>query len=193
MPYTYLTNYAKREFHGSALPNAYGSFNFSVSWKGLTLATLFTYQLGGKVIDYNYQSLRQASGSSPSSLHTDVQKAWTYAQQTSENAIDRNGIPLLTTNPLLPGGVTPNLYSTSSHWLHSASYLVLKNINLTYQFPKSLVRKIDLEGIALTVTCENLFTLTSLKGMNPQQSFDGTQYNYLVTPRVFSVGLNVRF
>ena len=133
------------------------------------------------------------SGSSPSSLHSNVNNAWTYADQTAENAINRNGEPVLTTNALLPGSITANLYSTSSRWLKSASYLVMKNINLTYQFPKSLVRKIDLEGIALTVACENMFSLTSLKGMNPQQSFDGTQYNYLVTPRVFSVGLNVRF
>jgi hypothetical protein len=28
--------------------------------------------------------------------------------------------------------------------------------------------------------------------LNPQQSFSGSQGNYLVTPRVFSVGLNVK-
>jgi len=192
-PYSYLTSYAKKEFHGSSMPNAYGSFNLSASWKGLTLSTLFTYQLGGKVIEYNYQSLMSPSGSSPSALHVDTQNSWTYAQQTQEAAVDPNGIPVLATNPTLPGDLSANLNSTSSRWLKSASYLVLKNINLSYQFPKSLVRKIDLEGLALTVTCENLFSLTSVKGMNPQQSYDGTQYNYLVTPRVFSVGLNVKF
>ena len=31
------------------------------------------------------------------------------------------------------------------------------------------------------------------QGMNPQMSYAGTQSNSLVTPRVFSVGLNVRF
>ena len=72
-------------------------------------------------------------------------------------------------------------------------YLILKNINLTYQLPKSLVRKIDLDAIALTVACENLFTKTARKGMNPQQNFSGTQSNTFVTPRVFSVGLNVKF
>ena len=164
-----------------------------MTWKGLTLATLFTYQLGGKVIEYNYQNLLTVSGSSPSSLHKDILNSWTFANQTDYDAIDRNMLPVITSNALLPAEVAANLNSTSSRWLKSASYLVLKNINLTYQFPKSLVRKIDLEGIALTVACENLFSLTSLKGMNPQQSFDGTQYNYLVTPRVFSVGLNVRF
>ena len=36
-PYSYLTTYGKREFHGSAMPTAYGSFNFSVSYKAFSL------------------------------------------------------------------------------------------------------------------------------------------------------------
>ena len=55
--YTYLTTYGKREFHGSAMPTAYGSFNVSASYKAFSLYTLFTYQLGGKVMDNNYQRL----------------------------------------------------------------------------------------------------------------------------------------
>ena len=193
VPYTYLTTYAKKEFHGSALPNAYGSFHFTVSWKGLSLYTLFTYQLGGKVMDSNYSSLMSASGT-PYSLHKDVLNGWTYDQATATDAIDRNGIPQLNNAPLIPGtSIEPDLNSTSSRWLTSASFLILKNINLTYDLPKSLVRKVDLEGIALTLACENLFTKTARKGMNPQQNFAGTQSNTFVTPRVFSVGLNVKF
>ena len=193
VPYTYLTTYAKKEFHGSALASAYGSFHFTVSWKGLSLYTLFTYQLGGKVMDSNYSSLMSASGT-PYSLHKDVLSGWTYDQATATDAIDPNGIPQLNNAPLIPGtSIEPDLNSTSSRWLTSASYLILKNINLTYNLPKSIVNKVDLEGVALTLTCENLFTKTARKGMNPQQNFSGTQSNTFVTPRVFSVGLNVKF
>ena len=192
VPHSYLTTYAKREFHGSAFPTAYGSFNFNIGWKGLTLATLFTYQLGGKVMESNYANLMSPSGT-PYSVHSDVANSWTRDQATDVDAIDPNGIPQFNHGPLIKTGLTADLNNTSSRWLTSASYLVLKNINLTYQLPKSLVRSIDLEGIALTVACENLVTWTSRKGMNPQQSFNGTQNNYLVTPRVFSVGLNVKF
>ena len=193
VPYTYLTSYAKKEFHGSAIPNAYGSFNFTIGWKGLTLYTLFTYQLGGKVMDSNYRSLMSASGT-PYSLHKEAADGWTIEQATKENAIDPDGIPQLNSAPLIPGtNLQPDLNATSSRWLTSASYLILKNLNLTYELPKSLVRKVDLEGVALSVACENLFTKTARKGMNPQQNFNGTQSNTFVTPRVFSVGLNVKF
>jgi outer membrane receptor protein involved in Fe transport len=193
VPYSYNTTYAKKEFHGSAIPNAYGSFNFTIGWKGLTLYTLFTYQLGGKVMDSNYRSLMSASGT-PYSLHKEAADGWTIEQATKENAIDPNGIPQLNSAPLIPGtNLEPDLNATSSRWLTSASFLILKHLHLTYELPKSLVRKVDLEGVALSVACENLFTKTARKGMNPQQSYNGTQSNTFVTPRVFSVGLNVKF
>ena len=192
VPYSYLTTYAKREFHGTSIPKAYGSFNFSVSWRDLTLAALFTYQLGGKVMEDNYAGLMSAGGT-PYALHKDVMKSWTYLQATTDDGIDPNGTPILANGLQLPNGNSLSLNATSSRWLTNASYLVMKNINLTYQLPKSIVNKLDLEGIGLTVACENLFTLTHLRGMNPQYSYSGGQGNYLVTPRVFSVGLNVRF
>ena len=193
VPYSYVTTYAKKEFHGSAIPKAYGGFHFTISWKGLSLYTLFTYQLGGKVMDGNYSSLMSASGT-PYSLHKDVLKGWTVEQATSVDAVDPNGIPQLNNSPLIPGtAIEADLNSTSSRWLTSANYLILKNLNLSYNLPTNLVRKIDLEGVAVTLACENLFTKTARKGMNPQQNFSGTQSNTFVTPRVFTVGVNVKF
>lgn len=185
-PYSYVTNYAKKEFHGSAIAPVYGSFNLGVTWKQLSLNALFTYQIGGKVIDYNYQSLMQA-GSSPSSFHADALKSWTVEDATETSAIWSGDVPVLNYN------LSSQVNATSSRWLTSASYICLKNLNIGYQLPKSLVNKVQLQGVSVNVTCENLFTKTARKGMNPQQAFNGTQYNYLVTPRVFSVGLNVKF
>ena len=192
VPYTYTTSYAKKEFHGSAMPKAYGSFNLNVSWKSLSLYTLFTYSLGGKVLDYNYADL-MAVGTSPKNMHKDILNSWTYNQATATDAVDPNGTPMLNYSPKINSDVTASLYATSSRWLTSASYLILKNINLSYQLPKEWVRKADLEAVTLTLACENLFTKTARQGMNPQMSYSGTQSNYLVTPRVFSFGLNVRF
>jgi TonB-linked SusC/RagA family outer membrane protein len=193
VPYTYVTSYAKKEFHGSSIPKAYGGFHFTVSWKGLSLYSLFTYQLGGKIMDSNYSSLMSASGT-PYSLHADAASGWTHEKATENDAIDPNGIPQLNSAPTIPGtAIEADLNSTSSRWLTSGDYLILKNLNLSYELPKSLVRKIDLDGLTVTLACENLFTCTARKGMNPQQNFAGTQSNTFVTPRVFTVGLNVKF
>ena len=191
--YSYITTYGKREFHGSAIPKAYGGFHFTIGWKGLSLYTLFTYQLGGKVMDSNYSSLMSASGT-PYSLHKDAAKGWTYEQATATDAIDPDGIPQLNNAPTIPGtAVEADLNATSSRWLTSAKYLILKNLNLSYDLPKNWVRPLQLDGVAVTLSCENLFSLTARKGMNPQENYNGTQSNTFVTPRVFTFGLNVKF
>lgn len=191
--YSYITTYGKKEFHGSAIPKAYGGFHFTIGWKGLSLYTLFTYQLGGKVMDSNYSSLMSASGT-PYSLHKDAAKGWTYEQATATDAIDPDGIPQLNNAPTIPGtAVEADLNATSSRWLTSAKYLILKNLNLSYDLPKNWVRPLQLDGVAVTLSCENLFTLTARKGMNPQEKYNGTQSNTFVTPRVFTFGLNVKF
>lgn len=185
-PYAYSPTYAMKEFHGKATPTVYGSFNFDVAWKSLTLSALFTYQIGGKVMDFNYQSLMQTSGN-VSSLHEDALKSWTTADKTADHALDANGTPVLDNN------LSSDNNTTSSRWLQDASYLCFKNLNIGYSLPKKWVKKADLSAVNINVTFENLFTAATLQGMNPQQSYNGTQYNYFVTPRVFSVGLNVKF
>jgi hypothetical protein len=134
-----------------------------------------------------------ASGT-PYSLHKDAAKGWTYEQATATDAIDPDGIPQLNNAPTIPGtAVEADLNATSSRWLTSAKYLILKNLNLSYDLPKNWVRPLQLDGVAVTLSCENLFTLTARKGMNPQEKYNGTQSNTFVTPRVFTFGLNVKF
>ena len=143
-------------------------------------------------MDSNYQEL-MLSQSMPTALHKDVLKGWTAEQATATDAIDRNGVPMLSNAPTIASGVEADLNSTSSRWLTSASYLILKNINLGYQLPKELVRKAGVENVMVTLTCENLFTLTARKGLNPQQTFSGSQSATFVTPRIFSAGVNIKF
>lgn len=187
--YVNNTTYAQKEFHGSALPKVFGSFTGTVSYKSLTLSALFTYSLGGKTYDGVYSSL-MSSGSSPGNYHEDVMKSWRAAPEgmteDSPNRILKDGIPQM--------NYSMNTYNnaSSSRWLTSSDYLVVKNITLSYQLPKSLVKHVDLQGVSVSASCENLWTFTARQGMNPQQSFSGSQSNYLVTPRVFSVGVNIK-
>jgi len=189
--YVGKTTYAKREFHGSAIPTVYGGFNLGASWKGLSLNALFTYSLGGKTYDGVYADLMSAGGT-PSSLHKDVMNSWSEVpagmEATSANRIDPNGIPEINYNTS-----TDNNAGTSSRWLISSNYLVLKNIALSYSFPRNWAKALQMSGITVSVTCENAFILTARQGMNPQQSFGGTQSNYLVPARVLSGAVSFRF
>jgi TonB-linked SusC/RagA family outer membrane protein len=59
------------EYQGSSIPDLYGSFSQSFSFKQLTLSALFTFQIGGKSYDANYQGL-MSSGTYGGALHTDI-------------------------------------------------------------------------------------------------------------------------
>jgi hypothetical protein len=189
--YVYRTTYAKRDWSGSAIPDFMGSFNTAFSYKSLTLSALFTFAYGGKMYDYNYNDLLNSSGT-PGALHVDTKNTWQGAPEgmteTSSNRIDKNQRPAF--------DFTRNTdhVATSTQYLLDASYLVFKNINLSYNLPRTWIHNLDLSGVRLNFTVENLFTLTSVKGMNPQQSFDGAgDVNALTPPRVISFGLNVQF
>jgi len=187
---TYAT-YAERNWSGSAIPDLFGSFNTSLRYKNFDLNALFTYSLGGKVLSNSYNSLMSMSGA-VTQMSKDVLKSWNGIPEgmteDSPNRIDPNGIPVL---DFSKAQFTYNALSSRS--LHDASFLVFKNINLSYTLPKNLIHKLDISRLSIVGTVENLFTLTTLQGMDPQQSFNGMNYNYMVTPRVYSLGLNIQF
>ena len=188
--YVNNTSYALKEYQGSAIPKVYGSYSLTGRYKDFTLSAMMTYSIGGKVYDSIYQSLMSTS-TSASNMHTDLLRSWSGVPEgmteTSVNRISADAIPQINS--------TLSAYNnaTSSRWLTDASYLVMKNISLGYKLPQTLVHRIGLDQVNLNVTCENLFTLSARQGLNPQQSFDGSQSNYLVTPRVFTFGINVKF
>lgn len=188
--YVNNTSYALKEYHGSAIPKVYGSFAPSVRYKDLSLSLMFTYSIGGKVYDAVYRSL-MSTGTSPNNYHKDILKSWSEIPsgmtEDSQDRIWYGGIPQINSS------LTSTNNATSSRWLTDASYLVLKNINMSYSLPKAWVNALTLESIRLNLSCENAFTCTKRRGMNPQQSFNGYQYNYLVTPRVFTIGVDVKF
>lgn len=188
--YTTYTSYAKKDWSGSAIPKVYGSLSTSISWKNLTLSGLFTYALGGKVYDGSYAGLMGVTAN-PSAVHKDVLKSWNgIPEGMTENAPNRinpEGIPAVNYE------LSSKNNAQSTRFLTDASYLVIKNINLGYTFPKEWIQKLDLKSLTLNATVENLATFTKRRGMNPQQSFSGTSNDKLVTPRVFTIGVSVNF
>ena len=60
-------------------------------------------------------------------------------------------------------------YRQSDRYLSDASYLRIKNVTLSYTFPKHLIRKLTLSQLKLFVSIENLATFSSLpKGIDPE-------------------------
>lgn len=186
--YTTNTTYGRRDWSGSAIPDVFGSFSTALSWKNFTLNGLFTYSVGGKVYDSSYSSLMAMSGT-PGALHSDILKSWNGAPEgmtaTSADRINPNGIPVV--------NYATSTYNnaTSNRFLQDGSYLVIKNISLSYDLPKRIMEQMKLSSMNFSLGVENLATFTKLKGMDPQQSFAGSSQNAFVVGRVFTLGVNV--
>ena len=189
--YTTNTSYAGRVESGTSLPTVYGSFGTNLTWKGITFGALFTYSLGGKTLDSNYAGY-MAVGDQPGALHVDMLKAWKEAPAgmtaDSPDRIDPNGVPQANTEL---GQYSTNSWST--RFLTSSNYLVFKNLNLGYDLPRKWVHALQMQNLNVGVSIDNLFTVTKRKGLNPQQSYSGSQGTTFVTARVFSFQLTGRF
>lgn len=189
--YSYNPTYAGQILAGSSLPTIYGSFGTNLSWKGIKLSALFTYSLGGKTNDGVYASY-MFSGDKPGAMHRDMLNAWTEAPEgmtaDSPGRIDPNGVPQL--NSYYNNSSNA---SGSTRWLTSSNYLVFKNLNISYDLPMKWVRPLQLQNINIGMSIDNLFTVTRRRGMNPQQSYAGSQSMYYVTARVFSFQLSAKF
>ena len=210
VPYVYkATTYGKREWHGSAVPKFFGSFTPTFEYKDFTLSAIFAFQLGGKCIDWTYQSLTSMGGS-PSALHKDIENAWvkdlegtqptyneddlTVTDAAGNSYVNYPASRLNTVNaPGIYGENSSNNNAASSRYIVSSNYFIVKNISLTYRLPRTILNKIGFTNISLNATVENLYTKTARKGMNPQQNWSGYVGDYLVTPRVFSFGVKLGF
>ncbi|MCX2573672.1 SusC/RagA family TonB-linked outer membrane protein [Pedobacter sandarakinus] len=177
--YTINQSNALFDRSGSAIPDLMGSFTNTFTYKDLSLSVLVNYQIGGKFYDGNYQGL-MSTASYGGALHKDLLGAWTQTN-TSSNI------------PRADFGNSNNINATSTRWLIDASYLALRNINLSYSLPQNWLKKIDVNNAKLFVTGENLQLFSKRKGLNPSESFDGTNSTVYPQARILSIGLNASF
>ena len=86
-------------------------------------------------------------------------------------------------------------HKTQTAYLQNAAYMRLKNLQLGYTLPKSLINKIGLQNVRVYLSGENLLTITGLSDtMDPETAGIGKQGGTVYPlSRVYSFGLSVNF
>ncbi|MDE7410921.1 MAG: SusC/RagA family TonB-linked outer membrane protein, partial [Paramuribaculum sp.] len=173
---------------GSAVPDLSGGFGTTFRYKGFDLSASFTYQIGGKVTDGNYQSYMGTvkANTQGGAIHADMLNAWTPENPNSD-------IPRFMFND--------DFTVSSDRFLTSASYLNLQNISLGYTLPTSLVSKLTLQKVRLYLTCENVWLWSARQGFDPRTYALGTDTShalsggnaYNAAVRTFTGGVTVTF
>ncbi|MDR1645593.1 MAG: TonB-dependent receptor [Tannerellaceae bacterium] len=175
---TTTLNKAKFGYSGSVIPKLYGGFNFAVGYKGFELSGVFSYQLGGDVLDGNYQSLM--NNRYGYAWHVDVLKAW---KQPGD----------ITDVPRLDDSQATNFDGQSTRWLVSSDFLNIKSITLSYTLPRSILRPVGFKSTRIALSGENLYHFNARKGLNAAAEFNGLSYNAYLPARTITASLNFSF
>lgn len=162
------------------LPDFNGSVRNSFSYKGFNLDVMFTYGVGGKILDYGYANMMH-EGEYGESLHPDLLNGW-------RNPGD------ITDIPRMENGNSDLVVTMSTRFLTDASYLSLRNLNLSYTFTQQALKNFGIANLRVFVIGENLYLKSARTGLDPQYNISGTPDGRDYNPsRTVSLGVNVSF
>ena len=171
-----LDNDDRVEIGYGALPCLTYGLNIGAEWNGFDFA-MFLQGVGDYKVYYNNQAFRFVTVMGQS-LNKDItDNAW-----TPEN-------PYASTYPVLRNNADGRNNIASDAFVHNAAYLRCKNIQLGYTVPQRITRKFFVEKLKVYCSIDNLFTITSFPGLDPEIAA-GVGYPSI---RQYSVGLNVSF
>ena len=176
---TNINNARFRNSDATAIPDFYGGFSNSISYKGLTLSALFVYQLGGKAYDGAYASL-MGSGGYGSAKHPDILNRW---QKEGD----------ITNVPRMDQGRTADFNGASDRWLIDGSALSLRSVTLAYNLPSAISKKLRLTNAQFVLSGENLAIWSKRKGLNAFDAFSGVTSNTYSFARTFAGGISLTF
>lgn len=173
-----VINDSDRTVIGNPNPSWLFSMNNSLSYKGFELSVFLQGIAGNKI--YNANSIDNTGMAAAYNQTTDVLKRW-QGEGTSNS---------------MPRAVfgDPNQNTrVSDRFVENGSYLRLKNITLSYTFPKQWLQKAQIENARLSLSCENVATITGYSGFDPEVGINGIDQNRYPISRTFSLGLNFNF
>ena len=166
---------------GSSVPDFTYSFGLNLNYKGFGLNVFFQGVHG--ITTYPMHNLVQPYCNGAGVTYDWLEKAW-----RPDNT--DGGYPRL----LRSQTGHDNYEKANTFWLRDASYLRLKNVQLSYDFPKKWLKPIRINALKVFVNAENLLTFSDFDIFDPERTLTG---NYLwgTYPSVksFTGGLNVTF
>lgn len=157
----------------------FGGITNTFRFKGIELQVFWVYSLGNKL--YNNDRFNvEYPGYIASSISADLLREWKQAGDITD--IPRYGADYNSTN--------------TDHFVESGSYWRLRNVQLAYVFPKSLLDKLKINSLRVFAQGQNLYTSTKYRGYDPEPPSGGNTLNpgaQYPTLKTVTVGINLGF
>ena len=166
---------------GQANPKWTFGWNNTLSWKNWSLNFFFHAAAGVERLNISHYATGSMTGGTRFITLRDAYfSGWDKVADKSEARY-----------PSLSNADNKN-YANSDRWLENASFIKLKNASLSYRIPRSFLKFAD---VLLSVSAQDLFTLTPYKGMDPEvyNAYDGLDYGAYPVPRTITFGAKFNF
>lgn len=174
-----------REVIGNFLPDIYGAFSTTLTYKDFDLYLAFQYSIGNDIYNANYHQIAEYSGMSYNQTakwldrYTETNKESHYYSQIPHNLV-------------------------SSAFVEDASYLRFATARLSYSLPRNLLRKVKhIDNCKFYVSGDNLLLFTRYSGYDPEVGISqnnasailsqGFDYGNFPHARTVTFGVNVSF
>ena len=175
-----INDYDIAPFGFSDVPEITGSFQVGLSYKNFDLTVMFqgatrvTIPLTGEVA-WEFFNLGSALADRHLARWTpETQQTATYHRMSNSSGSNQNN------------------FKSSSMYLYDASYLRLKNVELSYNFPKKWFTHTPISALRMYVNGFNLLTWDKLKVIDPEAQ-PANRGNFYPQQRIYNLGVNVTF
>jgi len=176
---------ADRQFIGNPNPKFTYGFNLAFTYKNFDLTAFLYGSQGADIFNWN--------------------KWWidfwpSFQGQKSADLLNKSWTPTNTSATIPMASNTSNFSTNSevnSFYIENGSFLRMKNLQLGYTIPESIMSKINVKSLRIYVQVVNFFTITKYSGLDPElggddRAFGSDTGNYpLVKTYIF--GLNLSF
>lgn len=147
-----------RKIIGNPNPDFTWGITNSFSYKNFDVNIFFQGSQGGEI--FNMTEVQLNNGDS-NTTYDYFNNAWTPTNtETNEPRVGNN-----------------SFREISSRFVEDGSYIRLKNIALGYNFDSEVVEKLGMEKLRLSVSAQNLFTITDYSGLDPEVNYYGSAGN----------------
>lgn len=165
-----------RDIIGSSIPKYQYGINIAADYKGFDLSMFF--QGAYKIDNYFYGAPNEGPA---------------YEIFTTTRVLDR-WTPENTdaTFPRLEAASNKNNYLFNDFWIRDASYFRMKNLQIGYSLPGSVLERMKVDKIRLYLGGTNMFTITDVEsGLDPE-TYDGRP-SYYPPVSTYTLGLQFTF
>lgn len=142
-----------REVIGDSNPDFFGGLTNTFSYKGFELVAFLQYCYGNDI--FNFNSIHLALPSGGGNVYKSLLDRWTPDKPSN----------------IYPKATTNRTVVVSDLFIEDGSYLKLKSLSFSYNFPTINFKYI--RGIKAYVTAYNLLTFTKYSGFDPEVSYKG--------------------